>query len=126
METEYEHTFTFNVKPLSYYKTIRKSRYGNIYLTPAGREFRKTILDSLKEQMKDQECECYSSNVELFICFYHDNKRKNDLDNNMKTLGDSLNCILFDDDCLIKRLVLEKDYDKKNPRIVMKIRKLDK
>ena len=117
-----KYTFTYLTKPLSYYKTIRKSKRGDIYLTPEGKIFRKFIKSETKRFMNECSCQRFDEDIDLNIKFYYDNRRKNDLDNSMKTIGDALNTILYKDDCLIKRLCLEKLYDKVNPRIIITIK----
>ena len=114
----------YNVKPLSYYKTIRKSKFG-MYVTKEGRVFRKIIKDLTEDKMKVEDFCCVSDDVEMTVIFYHDNRRCNDLDNSFKTIGDCLNKILYDDDKQIKRLILEKKYDKKCPRIELSMKKYE-
>ena len=51
------------------------------------------------------------------VKLFHKTKRKQDVDNFGKILGDSLNRLCYTDDNLIHELHITKHYDKDNPRI---------
>jgi Holliday junction resolvase RusA-like endonuclease len=52
----------------------------------------------------------------LEATFYFATKRRNDADNRIKALQDSVASFFGFDDSLVKLLVLRKEYDKHNPR----------
>ena len=118
-----EYNFVLNIKPLSYYATIKRSKYG-MYFTKKGKEFRDEIHKQMKVKMNDLECEMFDCSVEVSFKFYFDNKRKNDLSNVLKVIEDCLNLVLFKDDSQLCKICCEKFYDKENPRIEIMIKKL--
>lgn len=52
----------------------------------------------------------------LDVTFYMGDARRSDLDNAIKSLGDGLNGILYDDDHLVTEIHAHKRIDRKNPR----------
>lgn len=63
----------------------------------------------------------FEGDVELWITLYFGTKRKADLDNYNKLSLDALTGIVYADDSQIQALHIERDYDKKNPRIEIEI-----
>jgi crossover junction endodeoxyribonuclease RusA len=53
--------------------------------------------------------------------FYNGNRRRRDLDNQLKLVLDALNKVAYGDDWQVTRLESEKFYDKGNPRTVVSI-----
>ena len=124
---DYEHHLVFNIKPLSYYQTLKRSKYGNLYITPKGKEYRKFLKDCCMEYINnpDNHFKIYTEWIIMEIKVFNPTKRSHDVDNAAKSILDCFNNILYDDDKLIKRLILEKDYDKENPRVEIWIKKYE-
>ena len=57
----------------------------------------------------------------VVLTFYRRTKRRVDLDNLSKAVLDALNGIYWVDDTQVVSLFLRKEYDKKNPRVEVKI-----
>lgn len=114
--------FEYNGEPLSYYKTLRRTKYGGCYLTTEGKKFRMNVYKVITEQMKKYNLDNPLEN-ELYmnIKFYHNNKRKNDIDNSLKSFLDCLNKVLFIDDTQVVKITASKYQDKENPRITFTI-----
>lgn len=73
--------------------------------------------DTLKWEIKSQwHREPLTDDVVLDIIFFFGNKRKNDIDNQIKIILDAAEGILFEDDSQVKELHIYKKYDKENPR----------
>ena len=99
--------------PISTNSCYRHSR--NItYLTPKARKLRKDYTTQAQQQWKKPPLK-----TELFIdiILYFGDKRKRDWDNYHKLSMDSLEGVVFENDCQIKEATVHKEYDKENPRI---------
>jgi len=82
-----------------------------------------------KESYKQQAYDQWKSNMldcklELNIKLYFGDKRKRDWDNYHKLAMDSLTGIVWVDDSQIQKSLVEKFYDKENPRIEIDIKEL--
>ena len=119
-----EYSFVFNTTPLSYYRTLRKTKSGRTYLTKEGKEYRKTIKEQVEAQMFGYNIDVLKGNLSATFIFFHDNRRKNDLDNSLKSILDCFNEVLFEDDSQLISITLSKKYDKQEPRIELLIKPL--
>lgn len=86
----------------------------SFYMKKEWKETKKRYIQELSEQYKNWVIE---GDLELYIWLYFWDKRRRDLDNYNKIILDSMNWIVYEDDCQIKKLTLEKFYDKENPRV---------
>ncbi len=111
-------SFTFNIKPMSYYAYMKQNRFRK-YISKDGKQYVKIIREQLELQMKTQNLSVSTEKCELYINFFFDNKRKNDLDNMVKPLLDAITGILFEDDKLIYKLVICKKDGLKYNKIVI-------
>ena len=66
----------------------------------------------------------YQWEVEVSIEFRRENQRKVDLDNLSKSVLDSCNGIVWNDDKQVMKLHLEKKYDKHNPGIEVEVHEI--
>ena len=107
---------TINIKPLSYYLYLTQNRYRK-YITTKGRVYKDEIEKVLKKEMENMEI--INEDCSIYIEFYFDNKRKNDIDNYAKCLLDFMSNIVYTDDRLVVDLHVKKFFDKNNPRILI-------
>ena len=85
-----------------------------VYMSPVG----KTIKDSYIAQTRSQwQNKPIIGDVELDVKIYFGTKRKCDIDNFHKLSFDAMSGIVYEDDSQIKKMTVEKFYDKENPRI---------
>jgi len=103
--------------PLSTNHIYKKSRY-SIYMTPEGKTMKESYQWAITSQWKKDLC---YGKISLGIKLYFGDKRKRDIDNYNKLILDAMSGIVYFDDNQINKLVLEKFYDKKNPRIEIEI-----
>ena len=111
-----------NLQPISQYQYLSKNKR---YVSKRGKEWSINFCNQVKKQMEVNKWECIiSENIEVDIVFYFNNRRKNDLDNACKYVLDKLSdCNCIKDDRFIKRLILEKHYDKNATNtIIIKIK----
>ena len=89
--------------------------YPTIYLKREGKAIKEDYSWQAKAQWAGRPMldKPFGMRVKLF----HKTKRKQDVDNFGKILGDSLNRLCYTDDNLIHELHITKHYDKDNPRI---------
>ena len=106
------------IQPISYYVYLSQNRYRK-YITKRGREYKDIIENELVTYMEDKTI--LTEDVSVSIEFYHNNRRKNDLDNYCKPILDFMSNIVYVDDKQITQLHLHKKYDKTNPRIIINI-----
>ena len=109
---------TINIQPLSYYQYLTFNKYRK-YITLRGRKYKQEIEDRLTEFMVDKEIK--TEDISVSLVFYHNNKRKNDIDNYAKPILDFMSDIIYLDDRQVTELNLKKFYDKENPRITIKV-----
>ena len=104
-----------NIKPISQYQYLAPNKR---YYSKRGKEFKKTFQEEINRQMKIKNYKMMTShNIECNIVCYFDNKRKNDLDNNVKPILDNLEeCNVFEDDRWITKITIEKVYEKPSRR----------
>ena len=95
----------------------QRTRYGGVYKNPDIAKWELACRPAMKKQKK-QEKDSYS----VSMSFYHDNKRKNDIDSKLKIVLDMLQREgVYPDDCLVTDLVVAKRYDKANPRLELEV-----
>jgi len=88
------------------------------YMSKEGKIIKEGYQREVKSQYKG---ELLTGDVKLEIKYYLSTKRKTDLDNLNKLVLDSMSGFVYQDDKQIIELHLYKDYDKKLPRIEIKI-----
>ena len=100
------------------WRTTSSRGFQATYMTKAG----KTLKESYQWQTKSQ-CKqpCSKKKMSITIALYFGDKRKRDIDNYHKLSLDALSGIVYEDDSQIQRMVVEKFYDKENPRIEIEI-----
>ncbi len=87
-------------------------------MSKAGKDLKESYQWQIKSQYKKK---IKTGDIDLRIELFFGDLRKNDIDNFNKILLDSMSGIVFEDDSQIKSLLLVKNYDKKNPRIVIEV-----
>ncbi len=111
--------FNINIKPLSYYMYLTQNKYRK-YITKKGRVYKEEIEKILIKSMEDKQI--INEECKIYIEFYFDNKRKNDVDNFTKPILDFMSGIVYEDDKLVVDLHIKKFFDKDNPRILITCR----
>jgi len=108
--------------PQSTNHLYRKSARG-IYMTEQGRCLKRSYWIEVKQQYKESPIQ---GDVFLDIKLFFGDKRKRDIDNHCKIVLDSMNEIVYEDDSQIKKMHIEKFYDKIKPRVEVSIKKIKK
>jgi len=92
-------------------------------MTEKGHSLKHSYWIEIKQQYKGSPLE-----GELFLDMkiYFGDKRKRDIDNYSKIVLDSMNKTVYDDDHQIKKMHIEKFYDKIKPRVEVTIKKIKK
>ena len=101
--------FSIPLKPLSYYSYLSQNRYRK-YKTKKGKIYESEIKRIVNRTMIDNNWEIIEKPVILGVTLYFDNKRKNDIDNMIKPIMDSLSDVLYKDDRQVFELNIRK-YD---------------
>lgn len=89
-----------------------------MYMSAEGRKLKRSYQWQAKSQIYTKPI---TGPLALEVSLFFGDKRKRDIDNYNKILLDSLNQIVYLDDNQIHRLTITKDYDKKKPRIEVRI-----
>ncbi len=100
------------------YKIIRLGKFYRIGLTKEGQAMKNSYYLQTRSQWQSEPLE---GNVEAHIKLYFGTKRKADIDNYHKLSLDSLTGVVYKDDSQIQKMVVEKFYDKLQPRIEISI-----
>jgi Holliday junction resolvase RusA-like endonuclease len=100
------------------YKITSRGRFASMYMSKEGKSIKKSYKTQSKLQWANK---LILDDVSVEIKLYFGTKRKCDIDNFGKLLFDSLTGIVWEDDSQIQKMIVEKHYDKINPRIEIKI-----
>jgi Holliday junction resolvase RusA-like endonuclease len=99
------------------YKITCSRGYPNVYMTKEAKELKESYGWQAKSQVKV----FMPGLVEVDIVAYFGDKRKHDVDNVQKLVLDSLKGVIIEDDNLIKKISVTKEYDKQKPRLEVEI-----
>jgi len=92
------------------------------FISKKGKQFKK----ELNEAYLNSKCLNYKDKeLEIEMKLYFGDRRKHDGDNCCKAICDSLNGVAYNDDSQIRRYIVEKYYDKENPRIELQIKQFE-
>lgn len=116
-----ERTIVLPIPPSVNHCYIR-TRFG-IALGAKGKAWKAEAYKEAKRQLEDWVV-C-NDKVILDIWVWWPNRRRRDLDNLMKLLGDSLNHAVYTDDRFAIPRFQDYGFDKVNPRIVIKVRRFE-
>ena len=103
-----------NKLPPSVNHMYGRSRYGHIYLTPKGKEFK----EELGWILKTKRAVFGSALVKVDLVFKISDKRKRDVDNMLKATFDALKDVIIDDDSQIMRVTATKMLGHYNKTII--------
>lgn len=86
--------------------------------TKTGRRFLSKKGKDYKESVKSivGDVNILDGEIEMTIIYYFGDNRRRDVTNYDKALLDSLSGVVYNDDCQIQKITLEKFIDKENPR----------
>lgn len=96
------------------YKITCRGRFGTYYVSQEGKAVKASYLKQVAEQWKQEKI---LEPVSITIDLYFGTKRQCDIDNFHKLSLDSLTGTVWEDDSQIQKMIVEKHYDKENPRI---------
>lgn len=100
------------------YKSHCKFKFPTVYMTAEGKALKESYQIQAKQQWKEK---IITDDVEMIVALYFGTKRKSDIDNFGKLIGDSLEGIVYENDSQIQKLTITKNYDKLNPRVELVI-----
>ncbi len=100
------------------YKMTCRGKFATMYMSKEGKDLKESYQWQAKSQWRKKLIKC---DLEIEITLYFGTKRKSDWDNFHKLSMDSLTGIVWEDDSQIQRAVVEKRYDKLNPRIEIEV-----
>ncbi len=103
------------------YKYACRGKHGIFYMTKRGKDAKTAYQLQAKSQWKQG---ILKGDVQVKVDYYFQTKRKADIDNFFKLVGDSLTGIVYEDDSQIKRLISEKHHCPSDARIELEITKL--
>jgi Holliday junction resolvase RusA-like endonuclease len=96
------------------YKMTCRGRFASMYMSADGKALKESYAWQAKEQWKEP---VLIGDIYVSMKIYFDTKRKSDIDNFNKLTFDSLTGIVWQDDSQIRKILIEKFYDKNSPRI---------
>lgn len=94
---------------------------GRLILTNKWRDTKTALALETRSQW---HTEPLSTPLAVTLRQYFGDKHRRDVDAYIKIILDSMEGIVYDNDCQIQRLMAEKFYDKDNPRTEVEITKL--
>lgn len=100
------------------YRSMCRGSVPTVYLSAEARALKEDYQWQAKSQWQKKPL---SGPLTVIISTYHDTKRKNDWDNFHKLSMDALTGIVYDDDSQITKAVVNKCYDKEDPRIEIEV-----
>ena len=100
------------------YKSTCRGKFACVYMSAAG----KTLKEDYKWQIKSQyKAKPLTGDVDLRVELFFGDKRVRDIDNYNKLVLDACTGLVWVDDSQVQSLLIVKNYDKKNPRVVLQI-----
>lgn len=96
------------------YRYACRGSFPTVYMTREGKALKEAYQWEAKGQWREKPLE---GDVELEIALYFGTKRKSDWDNLHKLSCDALTGIVYGDDSQVRRVRVDKHYDKARPRI---------
>jgi len=104
------------------YQYACRGRFPTMYMTAKGKAIKEAYQWEAKSQWEGKPIE---GDIQVYAKIYFGTKRRCDVDNFSKIMLDSLTGIAWVDDSQIRRMTVEKFYDKDNPRIEIEINQYD-
>jgi len=98
----------------SIYRSMCRGNFPSTYMTNEGKALKESYQWQAKSQWKNKPL---TGDLEIDIKIFFGTKRKSDWDNFHKLSMDSLTGTVWVDDSQVQRAIVEKHYDKNNPRI---------
>ena len=99
--------------PISVNHMYGQSRNGRRFLSKKGKDYKETVKNIAIETGCDH---LLDDELEVRVSYYFGDKRRRDVTNYDKALLDAMSGVVYNDDCQIQRIILEKYYDKESPR----------
>lgn len=82
----------------------------------------KDLKEDYQWQIKSQyHGPVLTSPLSVEMTIYFGTKRRADIDNFNKLIFDAMSGLVYEDDCQIEKLCIDKKYDKENPRVELVI-----
>jgi len=91
------------------------------FMKKDAKERKEEYIETIKNEYKWNVLE---NDIELVIKLYFGDKRRRDIDNYHKLSLDSMSWLVYVDDVQIKRMIVEKYYDKENARIEVEFKEI--
>jgi len=109
----------FREKPISCNHMYGQTKGGRRFLSKDGKDF-KSKLSTVAQGIMGTNPP-FEGLFIVNIHYYFQDKRRRDVTNYDKPILDSLSKIVYKDDTYIKKIIMEKDLDKEDPRIIITI-----
>lgn len=100
------------------YKITSRGKFATMYMSAEGKALKEDYQWQAKSQWKGK---LITGDIDLRVELFFGDKRVRDIDNYNKLILDALTGIVWEDDSQIQSLLIVKNYDKKNPRIVLQV-----
>ena len=100
------------------YKITSRGKFATMYMSAEGKALKEDYQWQAKSQWKSK---LITGDIDLRVELFFGDKRVRDIDNYNKLILDALTGIVWEDDSQIQSLLIVKNYDKKNPRIVLQV-----
>jgi crossover junction endodeoxyribonuclease RusA len=95
-------------------------------ITPIGKAWKEEVKwIAISERLKQKWQISHSEKIVMELQIFWPDKRRRDADNCLKLLSDTLEGVLYEDDRWVLPRVLNWDVDKENPRVEVKLFKLN-
>ena len=91
-----------DAKPCSVNNCFRATK-SRVYLSPQYRKWRTETIDAIKAKLP-LDFKPFAGEIEIYVTFRVNNKRKNDVDNMLKSFLDACNRLIWCDDSQIYHL----------------------
>jgi crossover junction endodeoxyribonuclease RusA len=103
------------------YRSVVINGSGRVLLSRVGRRYKEDVKKLLMGRKS-----LGAARLAVHYTYWFKDKRKNDISNREKLLSDALEGMLFDNDCQIDVMLLERGgIDKMNPRVEVELREVE-
>lgn len=100
------------------YKVMCRGNHPRTYLVEKGKELKRLYAQIMRAKYQGKPT---TESLQMEVKLYFGDRRKRDVDNFHKLIQDAGTGIIYEDDEQVQRIVVEKFYDKENPRSEVKI-----
>jgi Holliday junction resolvase RusA-like endonuclease len=113
-------SFVCYTKPISQNQCYRRGRGSRLFMSSVGRDYKEAVSAAARNAMELAGLEATQQPCCAHFVFWY-GSRANDVDGALKPSLDALQGIVYENDRQVVKVVIEKRYDRDDPRLSVDI-----